>query len=361
MASTSRRRRNRSQIRQAKEGLPPGTPIYAGEPRDFPVTVQVIDYDAEHHVERIETNVADLCTYRDRPTSVTWINLDGIHDAAAVAAIGETFGLHSLWIEDILNPTSRPKVEILEDRVLLIARMVEEMADGNLEYEQVSLVLGPGFVLTFQERPGDVWDALRKRIATLGGRVRRMGADYLLHALLDATVDHYFVVLERLESQVDVLETRAIESPETSLPVQFQALKSELQSLRSVVWPTREAISTLVRGETAIIAPATMPFYRDLYDHVVQVMDIVDATRDRLVWVVELHLALTSQRMNEIMKVLTLVSTVFIPLSFIAGVFGMNFDVMPELHEEWGYPAVLTLMATIGFGLLLWFRAQKWL
>ncbi len=361
MGSSSRRRRNRSQIRQAKEGLPPGTPIYAGEQRDFPVTVQVIDYDAEHLTDRIEQNVADLCPYRDRQTTVTWINLDGIHDSEAVVALGETFGMHALWIEDVLNPTSRPKVEVLEDRILVITRMVEWLPDGSLDQEQVSLVLGPGFVLTFQERPGDVWDTLRKRISGNVGRIRKMGADYLLHALLDATVDHYFVVLETLETRVDDLENRAITNPELSLPVQFQELKSELQGLRGVVWPTREAVAALLRGETNILSPATMPFYRDLYDHVVQVMDILDASRDRLVWVVELHLALTSQRMNEIMKVLTLVSTVFIPLSFIAGVFGMNFDVMPELHEDWGYPAVLSLMATIGFGLLLWFRAQRWL
>jgi len=361
MSQAARRRRERrQQARAASLNQVPGTPRYTGPERpDTPVRARIIDYNADHHaIEDIQA-ASEIEDYLG-PDTVSWINVDGLHDEAQIVAICERFGVHPLWVEDLLNLASRPKAEVTEDQVLVITRAVRLLDTGELDTEQVSLILTPSCVISFQERPGDVWDGVRRRIETGAGRVRRMGADYLLHAMLDAVVDHYFLILEHLEKGVDAAEDQAVKAPSNALPLRFLDLKQELAGFRQTVWPTREALAALLRAENSPISAGTAPYYRDLYDHIVQVMDITDATRERLVGVVDLNVALQGQRLNEIMKVLTLVSTVFIPLSFLAGLYGMNFEWMPELKWPWAYPTLLSIMVVVGLSMGLWFRSRRW-
>lgn len=359
MSSNRRHRRRRANKQAQKRGLPPGTAVYTGDIEPgTPIEVSVIDFDAERVEELHASDAAQLPAF-DSTESVTWLNVDGIHEVERVQAVTQAFGVHPLWVEDIVNPHSRPKTEVHEGRLLVIARMVALDPEGA-RTEQISLVLGPGWVLTFQERPGDVWGPLRERIRLNNGRVRRMAADYLLHALLDDVVDHYFLALEQLEEQVEQLEVRAIDPKQRVGIADIFALKQELAEFRRAVWPLREAVNVLMRTEDPI-TPAVQPYFRDLYDHLLQVLDIHESGRDRIVGIYELKLAVNGARLNDIMKVLTLVSTVFIPMTFIAGVYGMNFEHMPELGWRYGYAYVWALMlgsAAMGAG-LAW--QQRWL
>ncbi len=362
MSTNSRRARKRHH-RASKRGQAPGTVIYIGEANSEPVAVHVLDYDLDG-VRPFEELDEEVCQRAQALDSVTWINLDGIHQVDHVKAIAKTFDLHALWVEDLVNTSCRPRSEVIDDKVLVIAKMatVRKGPTGSpeVETEHVGLVCGPGWVLTFQERPGDVWDSVRQRIDH-GSRIRKMSAAYLLHGLLDAIVDEYFVVLENLELEVDRVEEASLNASTGDLPPRVFAIRSEITAIRSVVWPVREAVGQLVRGDYDGIDSAIQPFYRDLYDHLVQTMDITDASRERLVGVVELHLAVTSHQMNVVMRVLTVVSTVFIPLTFIAGVYGMNFAYMPELQVRGGYFVALGVMLAIGLSLLWMFRRRGWI
>ena len=354
----SQNRERRRKARQMKRGQAPGTATYAGPARDAAIAVRVTHYDAER-VQYFDSFDADVVAHAQSPSSVTWIDVDGIHDAEIVQAITGPFEVHALWVEELLNPGSRPKAEALGARLLTIVRMVR-VVDRELEVEQVGLVCGPDWVLSFQERPGDVWDAVRARIAS-GARIRRMGSAYLLHALLDAVVDEYFSAIELLDTRVDALETLAIRDAPPDLAQQVYALRGEIVAFRHSTRPFREAVSQFTRREAELIDDATLPFYADLYDHVLQVMELTENARERLAGVLELHLALTSHHLNIVMRVLTVVSTVFIPLTFIVGVYGMNFAYMPELQWRGAYFAVLALMAAIGVGLVAMFKRLGWL
>lgn len=337
----------------------PGWGTFHGPEPDHTLTIRAIDYTPSSVAEHALSGSEDVTSFAKSDT-VTWINVDGLHDAAAIQDLGTRLDIHPLWIEDVLNPTCRPKAETGNEQVLVVSRAVRITAESTVDSEQITLIAGDGWVVTFQERPGDVWDPLRRRLTQGSGRIRSMKSDYLLHALLDVMVDHYFLVLEWYEDQVDAIEDRAITSPSGNLPVDFLRMKQELGGLRQTIWPMREALGSLLSAEEPPRTQETSIYFRDLYDHIVQVMDILDATRDRLTGVVELNLSLQGQRLNEIMKVLTLVSTIFIPLSFLAGLYGMNFTWMPELQIWWAYPALLALMATVILTMGWWFRKQKW-
>ena len=355
-----RQRRRRAKKQAMKRGSPPGTPTYTGEARNEPVEVRVIDFDEDGVRELDAFDTATLAAYKTKDT-VTWVNLDGIHQVEEVQAICRAFDVHPLWVEDIVNHASRSKAEMLDDRVMVVARMIRADSGDLLATEQVSIIMGVGWVVTFQERSGDVWEPLRKRIRTGNGRVRRMGSDYLLHALLDDIVDHYFLGLEEIEGRVDDLEARAIDPTQNIDMAAMFELKNELAEFRRTVWPMRESAATLLRLEDGPIGAEVIPFFSDLYDHIVQVMDILESSRERTVSVYELHLAVNGHRLNDIMKILTVVSTIFIPMTFVAGVYGMNFDHMPELHWQYGYAYVLTLMlgsALLGGGLVY---SRRWL
>lgn len=334
-------------------GLSPGEGAYVGRVREGEVLPVVIDYDAEGVREVKDPDLKELASCRDRRT-VTWLDVDGYHDAARIQEIGEVFALHPLWVEDILNTSARPKVEELGSRLLVVMQVISR-EDEITGVEKVALVLGPGWVLSFQEKPGDVWNGVRQRIREAQGRIRKRRADYLLHALMDAVVDHYLVLLRDLEPDLLALEEGV---GDADLPHAVAQVRAELGLVRSAVWPLRDAVALLVRSEDALIEPETVPFFRDLSDHLNQVTDAVEQARERATSAMELQLALQNQRLNETMRVLTLVSTVFMPLSFIAGVYGMNFHHMPELDLVWAYPAVLVAMGAVALTMVLYFRRR---
>jgi magnesium transporter len=296
---------------------------------------------------------------------VTWINVDGLGAADPVRQLGEMFGLHRLALEDVMNVSQRAKVETYGDTVFLVARMVS--LGERLQTEQISMFLGGNFVLTFQEKHGDCFDPVRERIRKGGGRIRSRGPDYLVYALLDAVIDHYFPVLEEYGERLETLEGRILTDPDEHIPGKVLAAKRDLLALRRAIWPHREAVNSLLREPVTLVTDSTRTYLRDCYDHAVQIIDMLESHREHASSLMDLHLAGVSNRMNDVMKVLTIIATVFIPLSFIAGLYGMNFDPdasawnMPELGWRYGYPAALALMAAMAGGMFWYFRRKGWL
>jgi len=275
---------------------------------------------------------------------------------------GKEYDLHPLVVEDILNTHQRPKIELYDDYIFVSLKMLSGVNDSYMvESEQISLILGKNFVFSFQEKEGDILDSLRVRIREGKGRIRKMGPDYLLYAILDIIIDHYFLVLEKIGDKVEAFEEELMKEPKSDTLHEIYTLKREILFLRKSVWPLREAVSTLEKCESDLINEKTSPYLRDLYDHIIQVIDAVETTRDLLSGMLDLYLSSVSNKMNEVMKVLTIIATVFIPLTFIAGVYGMNFDFMPELKWKYAYFAVWFVMVMIGLGMLKYFRNRKWL
>ena len=344
-----------------KAGLPPGTPIYIGEKKVDKVQISIIDY-TETQVEEKEAKTVEECfPFKDKPT-VTWININGIHDVGIIEKLGSYFGLHPLLLEDIVNTGQRPKVEDFSDYIFIVVKMLwyhEEKQE--VEAEQVSLILGPNFVISFQEREGDVFNHIRDRIRKGKGRVRKAGADYLAYALLDAIVDGYFIILEKFGEKIEDTETELTVNPTQETLQTIRNMKRELMFLRKSVWPLREVISTLEKAESSLIHESTDLYLRDVYDHTIQIIDTVESFRDIVSGMIDIYLSSISNRMNEVMKVLTIFAAIFIPLTFVAGIYGMNFDFMPELKWHFGYPMVLAVMAAIAGGLLIRFKRKRWL
>jgi magnesium transporter len=347
--------------RSKKAGLPPGTLVHIGEQKAEQVRITVIDYnEAYFQEEEIET-VEECFLFKDKPT-VTWINVDGIHEVEVLELLGECFGLHPLVLEDILNTDQRPKLEDFGDYIFIVLKTFSYNDQSDeLEPEQISLILGPSFVLSFQERAGDVFDPIRERIRNGKGRIRRMGADYLAYCLLDSIVDHYFVVLEKVGEEVEFLEEELVTNPTPETLQTIHNLKRDMIFLRKSVWPLREVIGALERGELSLIRESTGIYLRDVYDHTIQVVDTIETFRDMISGMLDIYLSSVSNRMNEVMKVLTIIATIFIPLTLIAGIYGMNFQYMPELGWRWGYPMVWLVMLVIGVVMLVYFRRKKWL
>ena len=352
--------------RSEKAGLPPGELVYVGD-ESGAVSVSVTDYDEREYRVRVSATMEE-CVLRKGAPGVTWINIDGLHEVAQIERLGACFGLHPLTVEDILNTEQRPKVDINEDYVYIVLNMLtyDEQAK-EIDSEQVSIVLGENYVITFQERKGDIFDAVRNRLKTGKGRVRSYGADYLAYCLIDSVVDNYFKVLEGIGEDIEEVEDDLMANPDKQTVQSIHFLKRETIYLRKSVWPLREIIGKLERGETPLVRAETTVYLRDVYDHTVQVIDTVETYRDLISGMIDIHLSTVSNRMNEVMKVLTIFAAIFIPLTFIAGVYGMNFDTsasplnMPELNWRYGYPAVLAVMFTIGVAMLLVFKKKKWL
>ncbi|HXV20801.1 MAG TPA: magnesium/cobalt transporter CorA [Desulfuromonadales bacterium] len=346
-----------------KVGASPGTLMHIGEKRMEQVGIQAIGYDAEQLQElpiRPE-DAARSCLVRGKPT-VTWINIDGLHQVDVIETMGKCFDLHPLMMEDILETGHRPKFEDYETCLFLVLKRLHfDEAKTEIRTEQVSLVLGTDFVLSFQEGSSDIFDGVRDRIRNNRGKIRRMGADYLAYALLDSVVDSYFVVLEKLGDRIELLEEELIAAPSPAAVKQIHHLKREMILLRKAVWPLREGIGALQRVESPLMQETTGVFLRDVYDHTIQVIDTVETFRDLLAGMLDIYLSSVSNRMNEIMKVLTIIATIFIPLTFLAGVWGMNFDHMPELRWRWGYALAWGLMLGLAGGMLVVFRRKKWL
>jgi magnesium transporter len=345
-----------------KPGTAPGT-LRAPEKRVEQVRVTVIDYGPDHLEEKTITRVEELFPYRDSPTT-TWINIEGLHDVAFLEAIGKHFGFHPLALEDVLNCGQRPKIEDYGTHHFLVMKSL--IHQETLATEQISFFLSGHFVITLQEVPGDSFDQVRERIRRGKGLIRKAGSGYLVYALVDALIDEFFPVLERYGEKIEDLEAELLRDPSTETIQQIHQIKRELLLLRRMAWPERDVISAMQRAESDVITPETQVFLRDCYDHTIQVIDMIETFRDLSSGMMDVYLSSTSNRMNEVMKVLTIISTIFIPLNFIAGVYGMNFNTeasplnMPELHWYFGYPYALGLMATVGLLLVLYFRRKRW-
>ncbi|MHB8053707.1 MAG: magnesium/cobalt transporter CorA [Candidatus Aminicenantales bacterium] len=349
-----------SSPRSQKSGLPPGSLIHVGTRKVNRPRITLMDYDGEHFLEK-EVKTVEECFPFNETSTVTWINVDGVHDKEVVEKIGGAFGIHPLILEDIMTTSQRPKLDNLETSFFVVARMVELNGQGTeIVTEQLSLLFGKNFVLTFQEEPGDMFGPVRERIRSGKGRIRKLGPDYLAYALLDAIVDHYFVVLENLGDRIETLEEELVKDPRQETLHKIHTLKREMLMFRKAVWPLREVVALMEREESPLIQASTNIYLRDVYDHVIQVIDNVETYRDMLAGMLETYLSSISNRMNEVMKILTIISTIFIPLTFIAGVYGMNFRFMPEIEWRYGYFLVLGLMIIVGLGLVRFFKRKKW-
>jgi magnesium transporter len=357
-AEEGRKPRNADR-RSGKKGLPPGSLVHFGERKLEKTEITVIDYDADHFLEKKATGVEECFPFCETAT-VTWINVDGVHDAALVERLGRAFGLHPLILEDIMTTSQRPKFEDLGNAIYVVLRMIEFDDKDKVVTDQLSLIFGKNFVLSFQERPGDMFDPVRERLRQGKGRARKMGPDYLAYALIDAVVDHYFVVLEKLGERVESLEDELVTDPKQETLHEIYALKREMLFFRKATWPLREVVSGLERAESELIQEATGIFLRDVYDHTIQVIDNVETFRDMLSGMLETYLSSVSNRMNQVMKVLTIIATIFIPLTFIVGIYGMNFEFMPELKWRFGYFLVWGIMLAAGIGMALYFKRKKW-
>ncbi len=343
-----------------KKGLPPGTVVYSGEKHTEKVKISLIEYNEKEFVEK-DFYDFDQCLSFVMPGMVKWINVDGIHNTEIIQKIGEKFNIHPLTLEDIVNTDQRPKFEDYEHYVVSIMKML--YYDDELHSEQLSIVLlGDNTVISFQEiHGGDAFDLIRNRIRQGKGRIRKMGADYLSYCLLDAVVDCYFTILEKIGDRIEDLEEELISDPTTATMTHLHHMKRQMIFLRKAVWPMRELINNKERSETELIHASTDIYLRDLYDHTVRVIDTVETYRDLLSGMMDIYLSSVSNRMNEVMKVLTIISTIFIPVTFIAGVYGMNFHNMPELKSEYGYWITWGVMLAVMLSLVIFFRRKKWL
>lgn len=343
-----------------KLGAAPGTLLHIGKHKQANAAIQLISYGAD---QLEESAITDLASYQhgEEAGRVSWLNVDGVADPDLVETLGKQFQLHPLVMEDILNTDQRPKVEDYQGYLYIVLRMLQFDKDRQqIHSEQVSLVLGKNYVLSFQERSGDVFDGVRERLRA-GRRIRFMRSDYLTYALLDAVVDHYFEMLEYIGEQVEELEDQVIATPGPDTLARMHHYKREMLLLRKSIWPLRELLSRLSRDESPLVSEETQLYLRDVYDHVIHVMDSIDTIRELLASMLDLYLSSVSKRTNDIMKVLTLFASLFMPLTFIVGVYGMNFDVMPELRWTWGYPAVMLIMLLLVVGLLVLFRRRRWI
>jgi magnesium transporter len=347
--------------RTKKTGLPSGTLVYTGEKKDETVSIHVIDFDEATFVETELTAVEACIPYKNKPT-VTWINVDGVHNVTMLEKLGDCFGLHRLVMEDITNTDQRPKTEDYGEYLYIVLKMLSSGKDNGIVTEQLSIIVGANFVLSFQEGlEGDVFNLIRDHLRSGKGRVRKMGADYLAYSLLDAVVDNYFVILEKFGDRIELLESELIEKPARGTVQKIYQLKRELIFLHNAVWPLREAVNSLGKHESPLVKDSTVPYIRDVYDHVIHVIDSVDIYREMITGMLDMYLSSISNRLNEVMKVLTAISLIFMPLTFIVGLYGMNFKYMPELEWHYGYPAVVLLMLVIGVVMYFYFKRKKWL
>lgn len=345
----------------SKVGLPPGTLVHTGERKLENVRISYIDYDLDNFQEKQVSDIEECIRFKNTST-VTWINIDGLHESGLIERLGSEFELHPLILEDILSTVQRPKFEEYEKNIFIVLRMLSYDEENHIiQSEQVSLVLGSNFVLSFQETVGDVFEPIRERIRNCKGRIRKAGPDYLMYALLDAIVDSYFSILEKLGEKIELLEKEVLSAPGNETAEQIHSLKREMIYLRRCIWPLRELISGLQRCESSLISESTNLYLRDTYDHTIQVIDTVESFRDITSGMIDIYLSSLSNRMNAVMKVLTIIATIFIPLTFIAGIYGMNFRYMPELEWRWGYPLILLLMLAVVLCMLIYFRRKKWI
>ena len=348
-------------VRAKRPGAAPGALEFVGVQKLENVRLRLIDYD-EGRVNESELKDVSECFPARETHTVSWINVDGLHDMDFITRLGEGFGLHSLLLEDVVNTTQRPKFEDYGDYIFVTMKMTSFDEDiHHAHQDHLSVVIGPHWVISFEERVGDVFESVRNRIRSGKGRIRKMGTDYLAYCLMDAVVDNYFVTLEAIGDRLESLDEQLISDPTTDTLRAIHQIKREIINLRRAIWPLREVVSGLQRSESKLVKKATAVFIRDLYDHTIQVADTLDAFRDIISGMMDLYLSVVSNRMNEVMKVLTIIATIFIPLTFVAGIYGMNFHYMPELGWHYGYFGIWVIIAIVGVSMILFFRRLKWI
>ena len=344
-----------------KAGTAPGTLVHVGERKEGKARITVIDFDSDQLNEHQIDSIDDALYLKDLPTT-TWLNIDGLHDIEIIETIGEHFNFHPLVLEDILNTGQRSKVDDFGEYAYIVLKMLHMDEEKNeIRSEQISLVLGNHFLISFQEVEGDVFESVRERIRKGRGRIRKSGCSYLAYALIDAIVDHYFIILETMGAMIESLEEDLLAEPTPETMETIHDLKRELIYVRKQVWPIREVINALIKGEIPLIREQTVIFFRDIYDHTIQVIDTIESYRDVLSGMLDLYLSTISNRMNEVMKVLTIIATIFIPITFVAGIYGMNFKYMPELDWKWGYVAVWGVISVIILIMVYYFKRKKWI
>ena len=332
--------------------------IAAKAPSDNHVILELIQYNSKEYAMQADIPVDELLT-QIKSNHVNWINVDGLHDKSIVLELGKHFSLHSLLIDDILSD-HQPKAEEFDDYLFFTMKMLYSIKENKIDYEQISFVLGKDYLLSFQEKEGDLFGSLRERIKQSSGRVRTRNADYLLYRLIDIIVDNYYTVLDEVGQQIEQVEDDIYEGPSNYEFQKIQRIKKELIYLRKALYPLRDAVSKLAKDESGFIDQANVRYYGDVYDHVVHLIDSLDTYKDLTSSLMDIHINTVNTRMNEVMKVLAVISTIFMPLTFIVGIYGMNFDLMPELHSKWGYPLVMFFMAALVFGMIRYFKYKKW-
>ena len=346
--------------RSKKSGLPAGSLIHIGEKKAHKTRIKVIDYGEKEYVEQEVENAQQCFTFKDDRT-ITWVNIDGISNTDILKELGSCFGFHPLTLEDILNTEQRPKIENFEDYIYIVLKMLYyNEKSGEITIEQVSIIFGNNYVVSFQEKELDIYNPIRLRLKNEKSKIRKMGSDFLAYLLLDAIVDNYFNVLEKIGEKIEIVENKLVVNPEPKTLKIIYNLKKDMLFIRKSVWPLREVISSLERGEFSLTHVNTRIYIRDIYDHVIQVIDTVETFRDMMSGMIDIYLSSMSNKLNEIMKILTIISTIFIPITFIASIYGMNFGFMPEIAWKWGYLVVWVVIIIIITLMVIYFKRKKW-
>ncbi|HNP67608.1 MAG TPA: magnesium/cobalt transporter CorA [Aequorivita sp.] len=362
MAARRRKKPQTTKIQPKRaRNLSPGTVTYTGKKTTTVTELDIIDYSKEHY-DRFETNnIQEAFTYEDS-SNITWINVNGLSNTDDIVTLGNHFELHPLIQEDIVTTNQRPKIDEYEEYLFIVFKMLHYDENEHLTNEHISMVVGSDYVITFQEAEGDVFGDLRDRLEHGKGRIRGSGSDYLMFAILDAVVDNYFTVVEFLSNKVEILEDNLFDDKDDeNMTEEIQELKKEILKIRKAVLPLREVINRLEKIESPLIEERTNKYIRDLYDHIIQVNESVEIYRDMIWGLMDMYMTTISNKMNEVMKVLTIMASIFIPLTFMAGIYGMNFEHMPELHLRYGYYYLWAAMILVFFGLLWYFKRKKWL
>lgn len=356
-----KKRKERTQHSKKHIGKVPGTMVYTGDKSKENLHIHSFDYTKENVEEVVLDNIEAAAGYKDTK-SVTWININGLNYTEEIANIGQQYGLHPLVLEDIVNTTQRPKIDEYDDYIFVVLKMLYYDKNEKIIIEQVSFVLGENYVLSFQEAGGDVFDNIRNRLRQNKGRIRGLKSDYLMYTLIDAVVDNYFSIIETLGNKIEDLETELFAgTSREGLNIEVQQLKREILKVRRAIFPLREIINRIIKGEHKLINDRTITYYRDIYDHLIQVSENIDIYREMIWSLMDMYMTTISNRMNEVMKVLTIISSIFIPLTFLAGIYGMNFKYIPELEYKYGYFVLLAVMLVMFVALVFYFKRKKWL
>ncbi|HEX7560740.1 MAG TPA: magnesium/cobalt transporter CorA [Candidatus Humimicrobiaceae bacterium] len=346
--------------RSIKSGLPAGSLIHIGEKKVEKVKIKLIDYSKDKYDELDIEEVSQCFPYKD-DTSVTWINIDGLQDIKVLEELGRCFGFHPLVMEDILNTEQRPKVEEFADYIYVVLKMIDiDEKEKNLHFDQVSIIFGKNFVISFQEKPLEIYDPIIKRLKGKNSLLRDKGSDFIAYLLIDVIIDNYFKVSEKTGEKIERLEDKLVVNPTQKILGSVYKLKRDMLFMRKFIWPLREVVSRLERSQSLLISDYTKLYLRDIYDHIIQIIDTVETYREMLSGMIDIYLSSMSNRLNEVMKILTIFSTIFIPLTFIASIYGMNFKFMPELISKFGYPAVWVIMAGVSIFMIFYFKRKKW-